>query len=64
MDGRDFNRLGIGFDDLVESYLQTVLSVVAIDEMAQQLVTKGRKFRRRLFHSLNPDSALSDEICS
>ena len=62
MDSRDFNRVGVGLDDLVEGYLQTVLSVVAIDEMAKQLVTKSRKFRRRMFASLNSDRSLSDEI--
>lgn len=62
MDSRDFNRVGVGLDDLVEGYLQTVLSVVAIDEMAKQLVTKSRKFRRRMFSSLNSDRSLSDEI--
>ncbi len=63
MDSRDFNRLGLGLDDLIEAYLQTVMSVSAIDTMAQQLVTKQRKFRRRLFRSLNPDQKLVDEVC-
>ena len=63
MDGRDFNRLGLGLDDLVESYLQTVMSILAIDAMASELVTTGRKFRRRFFQSLNPDPALAAEIC-
>lgn len=62
MDIRDFNRVGIGLDDLVEAYLQTVMSVVAIDEMAKQLVTKSRKFRRRMFSSLNSDRSMSEEI--
>ncbi len=62
MDGRDFNRLGIGLDDLIEGYLQTVMSMIAIDQMAEQLVTKAKKFRRRLFGSLNDDEALTREI--
>ncbi len=62
MDGRDFNRLGIGLDDLIEAYLQTVMSMIAIDEMAEQLITKAKKFRRRLFGSLNNDDALTKEI--
>ncbi len=62
MDGRDFNRLGIGLDDLIEGYLQTVMSMIAIDEMAEQLITKAKKFRRRLFDSLNDDPALTQEI--
>jgi hypothetical protein len=62
MDERDFNKLGIGLDDLIEAYLQTVLSVLAIDEMAVQMVTKAKRFRRRFFLSLNPDLALAEEI--
>ena len=64
MDSRDFNRLGIGLDDLIEGYLQTVLSVIAIDNMAQQLTTQKGTFRRRLFASLNPDPAFVNDICA
>lgn len=62
MDSRNFNRLGLGLDDLVEGYIQTVLSVTAIDRMAQQLLTSKGKFRRKFFGSINPDPALVDEI--
>ncbi|MFK7847089.1 MAG: hypothetical protein AB8G77_17435 [Rhodothermales bacterium] len=62
MDGRDFNKLGVGLDDLIEGYIQTILSVTAIDEMAKQLVTQKGMFRRRLFRSLNPDPSLVDDI--
>ncbi len=62
MDRRDFNKLGIGLDDLIEAFIQTVLSMVAIDKMAQTLVNKQGKFRMRLFKSLNNDKGLLDEI--
>lgn len=62
MDRRDFNKLGIGLDDLIEAYIQTVLSMVAIDKMAQTLINKQGKFRMRLFKSLNNDKSLLDEI--
>ncbi len=62
MDRRDFNKLGIGLDDLIEAFIQTVLSMVAIDKMAQTLVNKQGKFRMRLFKSLNDDPGLIDEI--
>lgn len=62
MDRRDFNKLGIGLDDLIEAYIQTVLSMVAIDRMAKTLVNKQGKFRMRLFKSLNNDLSLIDEI--
>jgi len=62
MDRRDFNKLGIGLDDLIEAYIQTVLSTVAIDQMAQTLMNKQGKFRMRLFKSLNNDDVLIHEI--
>jgi hypothetical protein len=62
MDRRDFNRLGVGLDDLIEAYIQTVLSTIAIDKMAQQLFTKKGKFSKRLFQSLNDDPALLEEL--
>ncbi len=62
MDRRDFNRLGIGLDDLIEAYIQSVLSLVAIDKMAKTLINKQGKFRMKLFKSLNNDLSLIDEI--
>jgi hypothetical protein len=62
MDRRDFNKLGIGLDDLIEAYIQTILSVIAIDQMSKTLINKQGKFRMRLFKSLNDDSSLIDEI--
>ncbi len=62
MDRRDFNRLGLGLDDLIEAYIQTVLSTLAIDSLCQQLYTKQGRFRTRLFRSLNDDPTLIDEI--
>lgn len=63
MDSRDFNHLGIGLDDLIEAYLQSVMAVTAIDQMSAQLVTQKGKFRRKLFASLNPDPTLVNEVC-
>ena len=62
MDRRDFNKLGIGLDDLIEAYIQTVLSMVAIDRMAATLMNKSGKFRTKLFRSLNNDESLLEEI--
>ena len=61
-DQRDFNRLGIGLDDLTEGYIQTCLSVIAIDNMAARLRSSKGKLKRRLFRSLVPDDALMAEI--
>lgn len=62
MDSRDFNKLGIGLDDLIEGYIQTVLAITAIDKMAINLVSQKGNFRKRLFGSLNHDARLLDEI--
>ncbi|MFK7924917.1 MAG: hypothetical protein AB8H47_23355 [Bacteroidia bacterium] len=62
MDRKDFNRLGISVDDLIEGYIQTVLSTIAIDKMASTLINQKGRFKSRLFRSLNDDPALIDEI--
>ena len=62
MDRRDFNKLGIGVDDLIEAYIQTVLSMIAIDKMAQMLLNKQGRFRLKYFKSFNDDEALVKEI--
>ncbi len=62
MDRKDFNRLGISLDDLISGYIQSVLAVTAIDNMAQQLISTKKKFKRKLFASLNDDDQLLQEI--
>ena len=62
MDRRDFNKLGIGLDDLIEAYIQTVLSTIAIDRMCINLHNSKGKFRMKLFKSLNDDAKLLQEI--
>ena len=62
MDSRDFNRLGIGLDELIEAYIQTVLSVTAIDRMATLLLGARGGVKRRLFRSLDDDPTLLAEI--
>jgi hypothetical protein len=61
MDRKDFNQLGLGIDDLIDAYIQTVLSVIAIDRMSVRLMENGT-FDYQLFRSLNPDDALLNEI--
>ena len=62
MDRRDFNKLGVGVDDLIEAYVQTVLSMVAIDKMSQSFLNSKGRFRTKLFSSFNNDQSLLDEI--
>jgi hypothetical protein len=61
-DRRDFNKLGLSLDDLIEAYIQTVLSTLGIDEMCQTLYNTKGKFRKRLFRSLNDDNSLIHEL--
>ncbi len=62
MDRKDFNSLGIGTDDMIEAYIQTILTIVAIDKMAQNLINKKGSFRTKLFKSLDNDESLMKEI--
>ena len=54
MDRRDFNKLGLGPDDLLEAYIQSVLAMLAVDKMAATLIGKTG--------SLNDDQSLLEEI--
>jgi len=62
MDRRDFNTIGIGADDLIEAYIQSVLAAVAIDKMTATLLTQKGGLRLGLFRSLDDDPALLEEI--
>ena len=62
MDRRDFNTVGIGADDLIEAYIQTVLATIAIDKMTATLLTQKGGLRRGLFRSLDDDPTLLQEI--
>lgn len=64
MDRKDFNSLGIGTDDLIDGYIQTILSIIAIDKMCQHLVNKKGNFKMKLFQSLDNDKSLLKEIMS
>ena len=62
MDQRDFNHIGIGLDDLIEAFIQTVLATTAIDKMAKRLMSSKRKFQMKLFRSIHPDKVLIEEV--
>jgi len=61
MDRKDFNRLGISLDDLIDSFIQTVLASTAIDQMCKRLLKNGT-FEHELFASLNKDPHFIDEV--
>lgn len=62
VDRKDFNTLGIGLDDLIEAYVQTVLATIAIDRMASALTGAKGRLRMKLFRSLDDDPALLGEL--
>ena len=62
MERKEFNKLGVGLDELIEAYIQTVLTSIAIDKMAQHLMTSKGMLRKKLFKSLNDDESLIKEI--
>ena len=62
MDTKDFNSLGIGIDDLIDAFVQSALSMIAIDKMSQTLTSSKGTLKRKLFKSLNDDKHLIEEI--
>ncbi len=62
MDRIDFNQLWIWIDDLIEGYIQSVLSTIAIDKMSKSLLTKEWTFKSKTFSNLNNDPDLLKEI--
>ncbi|MCO4754702.1 MAG: hypothetical protein KC478_09465 [Bacteriovoracaceae bacterium] len=61
VDRKEFNTLGLGLDDMIEAYIQSALSVVAIDKICEQLLSDD-KFNEDLFTSLNNDKVLLEEF--
>ncbi len=58
-----FNKMALSLDDLIEGKIQTVLSAVAIDQLAKQLVDTNGDFNEALFNKLNgKDDSLMTEI--
>lgn len=62
MDTKDFNTLGIGIDDLIDGFIQSALSMIAIDKMSQMLISSKGTLKKKLFKSLNNDKNLINEI--
>lgn len=57
-----FESLELGLEELVEAYIQTVMSVIAIDQMAERLMNKNQGFDYDHFSSLNGDRQLLQEM--
>ncbi len=62
MDTKDFNMLGLSLDSLIEGYIQSVLSTIAIDKLACELIGSKKDLKRKLFTAMNGDPILSAEI--
>mmetsp|Transcript_1758 Transcript_1758/g.2466 ORF Transcript_1758/g.2466 Transcript_1758/m.2466 type:complete len:534 (+) Transcript_1758:86-1687(+) len=62
MDQKNFHRLGLGIDDLINGYVQTLMAAVSIDKMCSNLVDDKGNFNANLFRSINPDAALLSEV--
>lgn len=63
MNDEDFTQLGIDIDDLIESYVQTVLAIIAIDQLCIQFYDDSNQiFDVDLFRKINPDEVLINEI--
>ena len=62
MDTRDFNKLGLGLDDLIEGFIQAVLANISIDKMSINLLDTEGHLQEELFTSLDNDKVLNEEI--
>lgn len=62
MDIKNFASLGLGLDDLITGFFQTVLCTVAIDKLACKLTNPDGTFNFDMFQELNDDPILMSEI--
>ncbi len=62
MDRRDYRRLGLGIDDLIDVFVQSVMATRAVDDMATRLVSDDGDFDRNLYRALSNDETLLAEI--
>lgn len=56
MDMKDFNKLGIAIDELIDAYVQTCLATIAIDRMACRLTKKNGVFGQKKNKNNNNNS--------
>ncbi len=62
MDTKDFNQLGLSLDSMIEGFIQSTLSTIAIDKMAGTLIGTKKDLKRKLFEAMNGDPILMGEI--
>jgi len=61
-DRKDFYKLNLNLNDLINGYIQTVLCVIAIDKLCVRCIRSNGEFNFELFKQLNPDKTLLNEI--
>jgi len=61
-DTENFSNVNLSMDDLVNGYVQSVLSVIAIDKLCRRLIKPDGEFNKEYFAELNPDSTLLEEL--
>ena len=62
LDDECIDNLMLDEDDLIDSYIQTVFSVIAIDKLCCELHDEQGRFDFELFQQMNPDYCLLNEI--
>ena len=62
MDERDFNRLGLSLDEMIEAFVQTILATLAIDQLGNTLLNSKKQLKGKLFAAMCNDPSLMSEI--
>ena len=62
MNNEDFGQLGIGLDDLIDGFVQTVLAVISIDKFCERFVNESNELNYDLIRDLNTDVNFINEI--
>lgn len=62
MDSEEFSHLGIGLDDLVDGFIQTILATIAIDKFCDKIMLENGDLNYEFLNRLNPDEKLLKEI--
>lgn len=62
VDDAGMKGMGIGMDDVVDGFMQTVYSTLAIDNMCKKLTMEDGELNMQLLKELNPDPQLLAEV--
>lgn len=62
VDDAGMKGMGIGMDDVIDGFMQTVYSIHAIDNMCKKLTMEDGELNMQLLTELNPDPQLLAEV--